>query len=77
MDFVDRWREMSNTEERRAEDLKSGDIIHIWCGVKRITAIRPYHGPHDFVFAICDYEPGPTRGISLCTGDYFTVSKTP
>jgi hypothetical protein len=63
-------------EERRWETvankaLRVGDVIDSgWCGTKTIVAIRPYgNGPNaDVVFALVDWEPGPTRGFSLEKG---------
>ena len=61
----------------RDEDLKVGDVIDLWCGAKRITAIEPYTGPlTDIIFAIATYTPGATKlygGISLERGGYTDV----
>lgn len=61
----------------RNEDLKVGDVISLWCGAKRITAITPYRGSlQDLIFAIATYTPGatlPTGGISLERGGYTDV----
>lgn len=57
----------------RNEDLRVGDVVHAitW---KRITAIRPYKGPHDFIFAIVDTVPGV--GFSLERGGFTMVETT-
>lgn len=48
---------MSEWEEVPDADLVVGDMIDV-LGVKRITAIEPYDGPHDFVIAIAKTVPG-------------------
>lgn len=57
----DRWENVKN------EALRPGDVVHV-LGVKRITAIRPYRGPFNFIFAIADTAPGV--GFSLEKGGY-------
>lgn len=61
----------------RNEDLKVGDVVRLWCGAKRITAIRPYDGPlRDDVFALVEYVPGahlPRGGFSLERDGYTEV----
>lgn len=65
------------TESRRDEDLRVGDVVRLWCGTKRITAIEPYRGPlADVVFAIAEYTPGASGalgGFSLQRGGYTDV----
>jgi hypothetical protein len=53
------------------EDLKVGDVVQV-LGKKRITAIRPYQGPHrDIIFALADTDIGV--GFSLEIGGYTEV----
>lgn len=41
------------------EELQVGDAVQLWCGTKRITAIRPYAGPlADIIFALVDVDIG-------------------
>lgn len=47
------------------EDLRVGDLVYV-LGWKRIVAIRPYVGPHDFIFGVVDTVPGV--GFSLERG---------
>jgi hypothetical protein len=54
----------------RNEDLKVGDMVNV-LGIKRISAIRPYRGPHAFIFAVADTVPG--GGFSLERGGYTDV----
>lgn len=54
----------------RNEDLKVGDMVDV-LGIKRVTAIRPYRGPHAFIFALADTVPGV--GFSLERGGYTDV----
>lgn len=64
------------TESRRDEDLRVGDVVLLWCGAKRITAIEPYRGPLAEVFALAEYTPGASRplgGFSLLRGGYTEV----
>jgi hypothetical protein len=72
------FQPLPKLEEARNEDLKRGDVIHLWCGTKRVVAIEPYEGPlRDIIFAICTYEPGDTRAtgsITLERGGYTTRS---
>ena len=62
---------------KRDEDLQVGDVMALWCGAKRIVAIKPYTGPlKDIIFAIVTYTPGalaPYGGISLTRGGYTDV----
>jgi hypothetical protein len=52
--------------QKQNEDLRAGDVIKLWCGTKRITRIVPYRGPlADIIFAIAEYEPGPSKAFSL------------
>ena len=59
-------------ESVRNEDLQVGDMVHVM-GWKRVIAIRPYTGPHAFVFALADTVPGV--GFSLERGGYTCRSK--
>lgn len=62
---------------KRNEDLVVGDVIHLWCGTKRITKIEPYKGSlSDIIFAIVEYTPSATQphgGLSLELGGYTEV----
>lgn len=58
---------MSVVEEVPDEELRVGDMVDV-LGVKRIIAIRPYVGPHDFIIGIADTVPGV--GFSLERGGY-------
>lgn len=51
----------------RDEDLVVGDTVRV-LGVRRVTAIRKYDGPHTGIgcFALADTEPG--TGFSLWHG---------
>lgn len=59
------------------EALRVGDVCDLWCGRKRILAIRPYTGPlKDIIFAHVDVDQGVgfalERGGStlvVCTDD--------
>lgn len=54
------WEEVPN------EELRPGDLVDV-LGIKRITRIRPYDGPHrSFIFALADTVPGV--GFSLERG---------
>ena len=57
-------------EEVRAEDLRAGDMLDLWCGRLRIVKIRPYTGPLDCIHAIAELD-GTTSGISLEKGGYY------
>lgn len=54
------------SEEVPDEQLRVGDMVKIIGTWRRITAIRPYTGPHDFVIGLADTVPGV--GFSLCRG---------
>ncbi len=66
---------MGIDEEVRNEDLRVGDMVHLWCGYQRIVAIKKYTGPHEFIFGIVDTVPGV--GFSLEKGGYTKRVKTP
>ncbi len=62
-------------ESVRNEDLRVGDMVKLWSGVKRITAIEPYVGPLGYIiFAIAGVVPG--TGFSLEKGGYTDRVKT-
>lgn len=60
----------------RNEDLKVGDAVKLWCGVKRITRIDPYRGPlSDIIFGLAEVDIGV--GFSLEKGGYTDVIDFP
>ena len=66
-----------STRLKADEDLRVGDVVLLWCGAKRLTAIRSYDGPlRDAVFALAEYTPGahlPRGGFSLMRGGFTEV----
>lgn len=60
----------------RNEDLKVGDAVKLWCGVKRITRIDPYRGTlSDIIFGLAEVDIGV--GFSLVKGGYTDVIDIP
>ena len=55
------------------DQLRVGDLVKVIGTWRRITAIRPYRGPYDFVIGLADTVPGV--GFSLCRGQWTTRSE--
>lgn len=55
------------TEDVQDSQIEVGDMVDV-LGWRRVTAIRPYTGPLDFVIGIAETVPG--TGFSLTDGGY-------
>ena len=64
-------RELMNTETRRVQDITVGDTVKTWFGFRRVNAIEPYHGPHDFVIGTARFDDG--TGMTMCDTDRWEV----